>query len=356
MTTITAERLAEEHAKDAVPADVDHTVQPPAPIDVDALIRELDAAYNRLPEETLRACQANRELVIPRLIEVLQHAVRVGQDGAVRIGNAPIFALFLLAEFEANEAHPIVMDFLKLPHDIPEELLGESITEDLPRLLAIFACNRIDLLDELIRDQNVNQYVRWAAVNALAFFVRDGRMTRQEAIERLTGHLSHAIQECDASITAPLIDNLVDLNANDSRPEIQRAFDKDLVDELVIDMDCVDEVLRPDQPDTCNALGCRTPTKISDTVAEIRDWNWSGDDDARDEEDYSQAIWPFDGTIPQSSEPSSLYDHDLPPLYEPSTIRHDAPRVGRNDPCPCGSGKKYKKCCLRLNSSTVVGD
>jgi uncharacterized protein YecA (UPF0149 family) len=23
-------------------------------------------------------------------------------------------------------------------------------------------------------------------------------------------------------------------------------------------------------------------------------------------------------------------------------------KVGRNDPCPCGSGKKYKKCC-RLN-------
>ena len=25
---------------------------------------------------------------------------------------------------------------------------------------------------------------------------------------------------------------------------------------------------------------------------------------------------------------------------------HASPRVGRNDPCPCGSGKKYKKCCL----------
>jgi uncharacterized protein len=25
---------------------------------------------------------------------------------------------------------------------------------------------------------------------------------------------------------------------------------------------------------------------------------------------------------------------------------HDAPPVGRNDPCPCGSGKKFKKCCL----------
>lgn len=27
------------------------------------------------------------------------------------------------------------------------------------------------------------------------------------------------------------------------------------------------------------------------------------------------------------------------------TITRDAPKIGRNDPCPCGSGKKYKKCC-----------
>ena len=26
------------------------------------------------------------------------------------------------------------------------------------------------------------------------------------------------------------------------------------------------------------------------------------------------------------------------------TIRRDQPKVGRNDPCPCGSGKKYKQC------------
>ena len=33
------------------------------------------------------------------------------------------------------------------------------------------------------------------------------------------------------------------------------------------------------------------------------------------------------------------------PHAEP--FRHSAARVGRNDPCPCGSGKKYKKCCLQ---------
>ena len=27
------------------------------------------------------------------------------------------------------------------------------------------------------------------------------------------------------------------------------------------------------------------------------------------------------------------------------TFRRAAPKVGRNDPCPCGSGKKFKKCC-----------
>jgi len=26
-------------------------------------------------------------------------------------------------------------------------------------------------------------------------------------------------------------------------------------------------------------------------------------------------------------------------------IRRETPKVGRNEPCPCGSGKKYKKCC-----------
>ena len=30
----------------------------------------------------------------------------------------------------------------------------------------------------------------------------------------------------------------------------------------------------------------------------------------------------------------------------PAPVKSSAPKVGRNDPCPCGSGKKYKHCCL----------
>ena len=29
------------------------------------------------------------------------------------------------------------------------------------------------------------------------------------------------------------------------------------------------------------------------------------------------------------------------------TVRHEEPKSGRNDPCPCGSGRKYKQCCGR---------
>lgn len=32
-------------------------------------------------------------------------------------------------------------------------------------------------------------------------------------------------------------------------------------------------------------------------------------------------------------------------MFAPPTVKRDGVKVGRNDPCPCGSGKKYKKCC-----------
>ena len=37
-------------------------------------------------------------------------------------------------------------------------------------------------------------------------------------------------------------------------------------------------------------------------------------------------------------------------IFGPDPVRRDHPKVGRNDPCPCGSGKKYKKCCCQAAS------
>ena len=48
---------------------------------------------------------------------------------------------------------------------------------------------------------------------------------------------------------------------------------------------------------------------------------------------------PF-GAPPSSKQPARVGGDDA----AVKTMRRDAPKVGRNDPCPCGSGKKYKKC------------
>lgn len=42
-------------------------------------------------------------------------------------------------------------------------------------------------------------------------------------------------------------------------------------------------------------------------------------------------------------------EEPLPPPVEP--IRREGAEIGRNDPCPCGSGKKYKQCCLGKEKS-----
>jgi yecA family protein len=39
-------------------------------------------------------------------------------------------------------------------------------------------------------------------------------------------------------------------------------------------------------------------------------------------------------------------DHSEWPIEVPMPQRREHPKIGRNDPCPCGSGKKYKHCCL----------
>lgn len=45
--------------------------------------------------------------------------------------------------------------------------------------------------------------------------------------------------------------------------------------------------------------------------------------------------------------PNCNHDHGHHHHHAPAvTYQRGAPKVGRNDVCPCGSGKKYKKCCL----------
>ena len=47
---------------------------------------------------------------------------------------------------------------------------------------------------------------------------------------------------------------------------------------------------------------------------------------------------------PQSGEPNQYREKRE---HKQETVRRESPKIGRNDPCPCGSGKKYKNCCMK---------
>jgi hypothetical protein len=54
-----------------------------------------------------------------------------------------------------------------------------------------------------------------------------------------------------------------------------------------------------------------------------------------------------------ADENETEHDHDEP-LPPTDTVVLEQPKVGRNDPCPCGSGRKYKRCCLNKGNGRGV--
>jgi hypothetical protein len=85
---------------------------------------------------------------------------------------------------------------------------------------------------------------------------------------------------------------------------------------------------------------CRI-TGIPDTVEELSSWYSFQEPDPEPEVRRSLlADRELDPAVPVSRELDETWIPTEP-------IRYTGPRVGRNDPCPCGSGRKFKKCCGR---------
>ncbi len=72
-------------------------------------------------------------------------------------------------------------------------------------------------------------------------------------------------------------------------------------------------------------------TLFGDTVEELSRWYGFSDEARADRERYLQEI------------ETELAEHE--------PYRNPFRGVGRNDPCPCGSGKKFERCCLGLSSA-----
>ena len=319
--------------------------------EIDDIVAELEFSdWRRFPEDAIRAALLRPQEITPHLIGFLRRATAAVRADRNMPGNGFFIAFYLLAQFQAKEALPAIIEAVSLPGDVPYDLFGDAITEDLRRVLAILADDHLDLIDRLIDDTSIDEFVRSAAADAYRLLVRDGRLTRGEAVERLRIHLEKAIERDDSKGANWQVFALYSLASCEAQIEIELAFNRGLVDETLIDQKEFEHSFAGGDAFLQSEFDRLPPTKI-DALDDLGGW-WDGapDQDFGDEDDE----WDDDEVEDwdEDEEYDETDDDDESPgfaeLFPPpstNTIRNVVPRVGRNQPCPCGSGKKYKKCC-----------
>ncbi len=305
--------------------------------ELDRIVVELDCDYNQLPVAAIKEARKHRELMIPRLIQVLEETAAQVRRGKLPQGSAHFFALYLLSEFNAQEALPAILEVISLPSDPLDFLFGDAITGDFHRILAQFALDRPQVLDSLLSNPEVDRYVRWAAAQAYLFLIREGVLTREEVVRLLGKHLREAMAQDDSDMTSILICELAEYAPEEIWEDIQEAFDRDLVETLLIDLDHLQKRLRLGKEAYKQGYEWKEPLGIQDTIKELEDWESFREKEEERETAPSQLV-----SLPPI-EPLLEMVEPQKPLVASSVQSYRG--VRRNDPCPCGSGKKFKRCC-----------
>lgn len=306
----------------------------------DRVMRELGTAGHKLPVEAIKEVREHRDIFVPLLMRSLEQAIlRVRNGGDEPQEDASFFAVFLLTEMNVTESFPIFLEALRLPGDGPSEIFGDGVHELVPALLAQFSGANTDVIGEIVQDSNIDMYVRWSSATTYKYLVRDGLISRQNAIEALHRHFQETVKKAeDHKLLAPLACELGDLAGEAALETIRSAFQQKLVDESIVSLSLIEEQIAAGEETVEQELEHCRPTGMPDTIAELSRW------------------WAFREEPPKRSQkptPSpSVVPHPHLWAAEASgspAISRGGHRIGRNDLCPCGSGKKFKKCCRQTS-------
>lgn len=209
---------------------------------------------------------------------------------------APMHAWRALGQLRAEAAvEPLVGLLQELEDD-------DWCREEMPTVLGMIGPAAIPSLEQYLADASHGLYPRSTAAHALERIGTLHHEARRQCVAVLTRQLER-FPANGPELNGFLIGYLVDLHATESLPTIKRAFEQDCVD-------------------------CTIGGDFQDIQVEL-------------------------GLLPHRLTPPTyptLYEKYFGALEDPETstsqVRRQVPKIGRNDPCPCGSGKKYKKCCL----------
>jgi hypothetical protein len=238
--------------------------------------------------------------------------------------------IHILGGRQLHRAYRPLVALLREPQDKVEGLLGDAITENLSRILAgLFDGDELPLR-ELVTDSDVYEFVRDAALDALSFLAFERRIDRT-AFEAFLLHIDEAklARPGDALwhswMTAVGVLGIASLEAR-----VRAAFADGRIDPTWCDEDDFDDLLRAaiERPEDRTRLEDEHMGYIEDVLVALEKFPDPQDDDA------------WDGDSPVGLGEGSLDWMPQMPAHNPFRD------VGRNDPCPCGSGKKFKKCCL----------
>ncbi len=193
-------------------------------------------------------------------------------------------------------------------------LLGtedDELREALPEFYAAVGEAALPALLHTLNNDAEDEFVREGAADALSEIGQKHPALRERAISELEAALLRETE--NSAIGGYIVGYLLDLNAKESYPLIQEAFEKGIVDRRFISLSEVEEHfgLEISSPGE-GCKGLEEIEAISDVLRQKADPGFEKK------------------TTAQVSEPGTPFVKVLD--------------VGRNDPCPCGSGKKYKKC------------
>lgn len=264
--------------------------------------------------------------------------------------SIPFFSLFLFSEWHVADSIPVILESLRLPGEGPFELYGDGVHEQVPRYLAQFLPDQPEQIDAIVRDSHANTYARWAAANSYTHLVRDQKLSVEDAVERLDRLFSETKIIADDGAPSPehpdeLVSGIAvvisDIGGASHSILSTDAHEWNFIDEGMIRQE---EFVEPSRAgvdwEPTNELRRLRPTRVEDCLEELR--HWAAFRPRPKPVKRSPAPKPAVRPTPATSR--SPLPSSLPASDEPITR---AARVPRNAPCPCGSGKKYKQCCLR---------
>jgi hypothetical protein len=305
-------------------------------MEINAIIEKLRFFNGKFPQDAVEAAIAHGEEITPALLGILEDVADRGAS-VDETGDyiAPIFAMFLLAQFRETRAYPHVVKIALLPSDDLEALFGDFITGNLDSVLASVCGGDLEGIKSVIECETADEWARTAAIDSLVVMVGAGLLSRDLVIEYFAELYRGKIARTQRNETVwgLLVASTATLYPGELIEDIERVFADELTDGTVLTLEDVREDISKGKEAVLARLA-KDPHHqlVNDTVKEYGQCACF-----LEEEDE------FDGPIDPRFDPYDV----VPPEFRDVSIpyRRASPKIGRNEPCFCGSGKKYKRCC-----------